>query len=70
MTKQDLKKLRKNLPKGARETLAVQFGFSKGYIDHILTGVRENEEVLIAAVALVSEHKKNVEEAEKFIQTL
>ena len=70
MNKDDLKKLRKNLPKGSREILAEKFGYSKGYIDHILTGVRENEEVLIAAVALVSEHKKNMEEAEKFIQTL
>jgi hypothetical protein len=70
MSRDDLKKLRKNLPKGSRETLAAQFGFSRGYIDHILTGVRENEEVIIAAVNLVSEHKKNMEQAQKFIQTL
>jgi ATP:corrinoid adenosyltransferase len=70
MQKDDLKKLRKNLPKGSREILAQKFELSRGYINLILTGVRENDAVLIAAVNLVSEHKKNMHEAEKFIQTL
>lgn len=70
MTKHELQKLRKNLPKGSREVLARQFNCSIGHINNVLTGLRENEPIILAAVNLVSEHKRNIQEAEKFIETL
>ena len=70
MTKDDLKKLRRNLPKGSREILALRFGLSKGYINLVLNGTRNNENILIAAVEIISEHKRNLQKAQDFIESL
>jgi len=70
MNQEELKKLRENLPKGAREILAERFGCSLGHINNTLLGNRENAAILIAAVELISEHKKNLAKATEYIQTL
>ncbi len=70
MDKKDLKKLRMNLPPNGKKMLAEQFGLSPGHITQILLGNRNNVLVLIAAAKLAYEHKTELDEASKFIQSL
>ena len=70
MTKDDLKKLRTNLPKGSREIIAQRFGVSKGYVNLVLYGTRRNDNILIAATELISEHQNRLKEATQFIESL
>ncbi|HAX96206.1 MAG TPA: hypothetical protein DCY35_06775 [Prolixibacteraceae bacterium] len=70
MTKDDLKKLRTNLPKGSREIIAQRLGVSKGYVNLVLYGTRRNDNILIAATELISEHQNRLKEATQFIESL
>ena len=71
MNKQELKNLRQKLPKGSRERLRVHFKFKHiGTINNILSGQRENEIVILAAAAIVDEHKKKMEQATILAQSL
>jgi hypothetical protein len=68
MTKEELMKLRKNLPKGAKQNIADKLGITKETVAHVLLGNRNNEQVIIEAVALVAEHKRIFKEAQTYIQ--
>ena len=70
MEKEELRKLRENLPKGAREQLAVRFGCSVGHINNVLFGHRSNDTILIAAAAIVAEHKAALQRANEIVSTL
>lgn len=70
MTKGELMKLSAKLPKGAKEKLAKDFGISLGYVRQILTGAKQHEGVLIAAVEILAEHNRKLEEAKEYIQNL
>jgi hypothetical protein len=65
--REELKRLKKYLPKGYRNTLAEEFEISINTVDKILGGKRNNIQVLQAAAQLAEEHKKNITE---FIQQL
>jgi hypothetical protein len=71
MTKEELRKLTRKLPKGSRERLRQQFGFKhRGTVNNILSGQRENELVILAAAAIVDEHLRNMEQATVLAQSL
>jgi len=70
MTTDELKKLRDNLPKNGREILAEKFGCSIGHINNVLTGQKQNKDILIAAAKMASEHLRELEEATRFVQSL
>lgn len=70
MTTEDLKKLRKALPKGSKKVLAQKFGLSEGHITQILLGNRVNEMVLISAVEIVKDYFEKRDQAINVIQSL
>lgn len=70
MTKQELMKLSVTLPKGAKQKLAVDFGITIDYVRQILTGAKKRDDVVIAAVELLAEHNRKLEEAREYMQTL
>lgn len=70
MTTKELYKLRAAMTKEMRGELAEKFGFSRGYIDQVLTAHRRNEHVLLDAVELVSQHVQKLKKAEEFISSL
>ncbi len=70
MNKEDLIKLKNHLPTGARKRIARETGYRKEYIDQIMNGHRNNDTIILKAVEIVSEHKKNMQEATAYIQSL
>ncbi len=70
MTKKDLNKLKKSLPKGYRDLIAEKFDCSTGYVDMVLAGTRKNIEVLTAAVSLAQSHKTEMEALTNKIKSL
>lgn len=56
----ELKKLRKELPKGYREILATAHGITPSHVDSIFNGTRENLEVIKSAVVLAKSYKKEI----------
>lgn len=70
MTSKDLFALRKALPKGSKAIIAQKMGLSEGYINLVLQGHRKNDQVIIAAAEIVSEHKKKLNEAVEFVSSL
>ncbi len=57
MTKNQLKKLRKELPRGTYEKLANEFGYSKCYIISILFGQRPKSIVIERAINIAEDIK-------------
>lgn len=51
-TKEDLDKIRENLPKDWVKTLAIRFNLKPGTVKNTLSGNNNNEELLIAAAEL------------------
>jgi hypothetical protein len=70
MDKKDLRKLRKNLPKGAIRQLAENFSVTENHIYKVLCGFRNNTEIIKAAYKMAIEHREELREAEKFVQSL
>jgi len=70
MEKPALKKLRQNLPQGTKAILAAEFGLTVQSISQILLGNRKNENVILRAVDLVSEHSQRKAKATEFIDSL
>lgn len=70
MTTEELKKLRKALPKGSKKILAAKFGLSEGHITQILLGNRVNEMVLISATEIIREYFEKRDQALNVIQSL
>ena len=57
LSKEELRKIRANLPAGANKKLADQFNLQVGSIRNILSGSARNLAVVEAAVALAAETK-------------
>lgn len=70
MNKNELKKIRENLPRGGREVLAVRFGCSVGHINNVLSGQRINESILIAAADMIANHKEALQKAAEIVSAL
>lgn len=70
MTSKDLEKLRKRLPKGARERLAVKYNCSLGHVSNVLTGLRTNEPMIISAVHIVSKHASDLKQAKTALESI
>ena len=72
MKKQDLKELRKALPRGSRYLEINQKlkqkelkEYSHDYIRNVLLGKSPNNEIIIAAIEVAKEHKDRLEKAMK-----
>jgi hypothetical protein len=60
MTKDELDKIKENLPGGYRETLASTTRLSVVTIDKVLSGERQNLNVIRAAIDLAKQHKEEL----------
>ncbi len=58
MTKEELLKLKKSLPKGSIKILADQHVLSVSYINMIFSGERENLEIVKSALEIAKIHKQ------------
>jgi predicted aldo/keto reductase-like oxidoreductase len=70
MTKTELRKLRKNLPKGAFKKIAIQFGMHEFSVRNVLSGSRNNPEVVNEAIRIAEEHKKMLRDQSKKTKAL
>ena len=70
MTKKQLEKLRKKLPKNGVFLLSQKTGFTYEYVRLILSGERTNPDVLKAAVELAEKHQKELREIQTKINAL
>ena len=70
MTKKELIKLKKSLPKGYRDVLAEKFTCSVSTVDMVLVGTRKNIELIKAAIELAKVHKVEMENLSKEIKQL
>ena len=70
MTKKELIKLKKSLPKGYRDILSLKFNCSVSTVDMVLVGTRKNIELIKAAVELAKVHKVEMENLSKEIKQL
>lgn len=70
MTKKDLNKLKKSLPKGYRDTLAEKCDCSLSLIDSVLSGTRKNLEILKEAVDLAISYKAETEALSNQIKSI
>jgi transcriptional regulator with XRE-family HTH domain len=70
MTKKELRILRKNLPKGYRDTLARQFNCTASYVDKVLSGTRNNIEMIKAATKMAEDYKAEMDQLSNQIKQL
>jgi len=70
MTKKDLNKLKKSLPKGYRDLIAEKLDCSVSLVDQVLAGTRKNIEIVDAAVNLALSHKAQIEELSNKIKSI
>jgi hypothetical protein len=61
MTKKELEKLRKNLPRGYRDLLASQFNCSTRTVDMVLAGERKNLAIVKSAIEMAIVHKEEMQ---------
>ncbi len=70
MTKKDLNKLKKSLPKGYRDTLAEKCDCSLSQVDSVLAGTRKSEQVIKTAISLALLYKAEQDEITNQIKSL
>lgn len=70
MTKKDLNKLKKSLPKGYRDLISEKLDCSISLVDQVLAGTRKNIEIVDAAVNLALSHKAQIEELSNKIKSI
>lgn len=70
MTKLELRKLRKKLPKDYRLRIAKETGLTADYVYRVLIGERQNDEIIDAAIALASQHKEVLEIRKEALKNL
>jgi hypothetical protein len=58
MTSKELSKLKKALPRGYRDKLAVKFMVSTVTIDRVLRGAHDRPDIIDGAITLAEEHKE------------
>jgi hypothetical protein len=70
MTKKELNKLKKSLPKGYRDLIAEKCNCTTALVDMVLAGTRKNIEIVNAAVNLALSHKAQIEELSNKIKSI
>lgn len=70
MTKKELIKLRKLMPKGYRKTLAEKFGISGSYITQIFRGEKTRPDVIDEAIEIAAAHKQTLADQKAKIKKL
>jgi hypothetical protein len=69
-TKEELSKIRKNLPADKRQQLADKHNLKMGSLRNILSGLSNNEAVIISAIELANAHKEFIDSKKKLISSL
>lgn len=70
MTKEELDKIKENLPVGYRESLSTATELSVVTIDKVLAGERQNLKVIRAAIDLAKQHKEELSRLQMEINNL
>lgn len=70
MKNEDIKKIKKWLPRGYGKVVQEKTGFSLAFIYQVVSGSTENDEVYNALLEVALENKKKIEERTKLISTL
>jgi hypothetical protein len=70
MTKEELQKLKSNLPSGYRDILAEKHGLSKSYIDKIFSGERFNSNVIDSAIEMAEVYQNRLLNQKQKINSL
>ena len=60
MTKKELQKLKKMMPKGYRKTLSEEFKISAGYIDQIFRAEKDRPDVVDSAIKLATTYQEHL----------
>lgn len=75
MTKEDLKTLRKQLPRATRYNeinkilkKSIDKEYADGTIKHVLLGLQNNDDIILAAVEVAKAHQKKLKSAIKSIK--
>jgi len=58
VTKRDLAKLRRALPKGYRLLIANDLGYSVSYINKVLRGDKTNDDIILHAISLAKKERE------------
>lgn len=69
-SKEELAKLKENLPPKWKELLAAEFEISEKRVANILAGDRVNSTVILKAIKLAEAHKKEVTAAREALAAL
>lgn len=70
MTHKELKKLKLKLPTNYLDIVKEEFAVSSQYINYILTGKRNNQDILNKLVEIAENYKKEQEELSSKIASL
>jgi len=70
LTKLEIKKLKKELPRGYAEMVAKEFGVTKSYVNYVASGSRQNIKILNRLIAMAQENKKNKQKTKENIKSL
>lgn len=70
MSKKELAKLRRALPRGYAKTLAETTGFDPVYVYRVINGDRKNEDIITAAIQLAEENRRKEAERKERIRQL
>lgn len=68
-TKEELQKIKEELPWGSSVKLAEKFNMKKGSVRNILSGLSNNDIVVLAAIDIIKEHKDKMESAKSILAT-
>lgn len=69
-TKSELAKLRSELPPNASRKLAEKFGMQPGSVRNILSGLSQNDIVIIAAVELARVHQESLSSTKALLASI
>ena len=70
MTKKELQKLKKLMPKDYRQTLADEFDISTGYVDQIFRATKVRSDVIDQAIKIATMHQEYLKELSNKIKKL
>lgn len=70
ITKKELSKLRKSLPKGAIKIISINTGYVTTYVWQVLNEQRWNQKIIDAAIELAKQTKEKIETAKNDIANL
>lgn len=70
MTNSDLKKLRKKLPTDGVKKIKEKTGFSRQYINQVLSGDKLNLDIIDAAIEVAIDYKNELDQKTKVIHNL